>query len=318
MFNYYKPYIEIIEDPQKAKYYYNKLKYCQAWHNIRIPSGDNHNPYHSHTSAVYVQSIWDKEGRKPLFELTEEHREKGEKVLRKMGLPKGSWFVTCHVREPHYKDKEDFRDSDINSYFEAFKEITKHGGWVIRIGDKSMKPLPDMPQVIDYAISEHKSDWMDVFLCASTKFMLGTSSGLSGVSYVFGVPIAMTNLMPTMCAYLTKKDVFIPRLMQSLEDGRMLSLIELMTSPYNLGANDGMYTHINKVRTIPNTSLEIKNLTLEMLGRLDGTMKYSQEEELLQEDFKRKTADKEVMIGFPGFPFQCRIGNYFLKNHKIL
>ena len=127
----------------------------------------------------------------------------------------------------------------------------------------------------------------------------------------------MTNNLPTAATYLSKRDLVLPRLMQRLEDGRMLSLVELMTSPYSLGANDGMYTHINKVKTIPNTSLEIKNLTLEMLDRLDGTMKYSQEEELLQQDFKRKTADKEVMIGFPGFPIQCRIGNHFLKSHQI-
>ena len=318
MINYYKPFIEIIEDPEKAKYYYKNLKYSQAWHNIRIPSGNNHKPYHSHTSAVYVQSIWDKEGRKPLFQLTDEHKEKGEATLRKMGLPSGAWFATCHVREPHYKDREDFRDSDINSYFESFKEITKRGGWVIRIGDKSMKPLPDMPQVVDYAISEFKSDWMDVFLLGGARFILGTSSGPTTVGYAFGVPIAMTNNLPTAATYLSKRDLVLPRLMQRLEDGRMLSLVELMTSPYSLGANDGMYTHINKVKTIPNTSLEIKNLTLEMLDRLDGTMKYSQEEELLQQDFKRKTADKEVMIGFPGFPFQCRIGNHFLKSHQIL
>ena len=53
-----------------------------------------------------------------------------------------------------------------------------------------------------------------------------------------------------------------------------------------------------------------------MLDRLEGIMKYSQEEEQLQKDFKEKTAAKEVMIGFPNFPIQCRIGNDFLKSHK--
>ena len=317
MISYLKPYVEIIEDPEKAKYYYSILDDYKCLYDEHIPCGDKIIPI-AHSSGAYVQSIWDKEGRKPLFQLTDEHKEKGEATLRKMGLPSGAWFATCHVREPHYKDREDFRDSDITTFNDAFKEITKRGGWVIRMGDKSMKPLPDMPQVVDYAISEFKSDWMDVFLCASSKFMIGTSSGLSAINYIFGVPIAMTNLTPTMCAYLAKKDLFIPRLMQRLEDGRMLSLVELMTNPYSLGVNDGIYMHINKVKTIPNTSLEIKNLTLEMLDRLDGTMKYSQEEELLQQDFKRKTADKEVMIGFPGFPFQCRIGNHFLKSHQIL
>ena len=76
------------------------------------------------------------------------------------------WFVTCHVREPFYKDRDDYRDSDISSFFLAFKEIVANGGWVIRMGDKSMSPIPKMNNVIDYATSEHKSDWMDIFLCA--------------------------------------------------------------------------------------------------------------------------------------------------------
>ena len=247
MISYLKPYVEIIEDPEKAKYYYSILDDYKCLYDEHIPCGDKIIPI-AHSSGAYVQSIWDKEGRKPLFQLTDEHKEKGEATLRKMGLPSGAWFATCHVREPHYKDREDFRDSDITTFNDAFKEITKRGGWVIRMGDKSMKPLPDMPQVVDYAISEFKSDWMDVFLCASSKFMIGTSSGLSAINYIFGVPIAMTNLTPTMSAYLTKKDLFIPRLMQRLEDGRMLSLVELMTSPYSLGVNDGIYMHINKVK----------------------------------------------------------------------
>ena len=107
----------------------------------------------------------------------------------------------------------------------------------------------------------------------------------------------------------------MPRLMQRLDNGKMISLIDSMTSPYNLAANDGMYRNIFKVKTLPNTSIEIKNLAIEMLERLDGSIKYTSAEEDLQSKFKRKTAEKEVMIGFPGFPIQCRLGNQFLKNH---
>ena len=317
MLDYYRPYIDIIEDPKQAKYYYSFLKDLMCVHDVHIPCGDNIVPF-THSSAVYVQSIWDKQGRKPLFKLTEEHKSRGNKILKDMGLPNNAWFVTCHVRESKFKGKEGFRDSDISTYFKAFKEIVKQGGWVIRVGDKSMRPLPKIPQVIDYAVSEYKSDWMDIFLLAAPKFMLGTSSGPATVSYVFGVPIAMTNYLPTATTYLSKRDLFLPRLMQRKDDGKMLGFKELMTLPYSLGITDGMYDNVFRIKTIPNTETEIKLLCSEMLEKLQGSVKYSQEDEKLQKIFKTKTAEKEVMIGFPNFPIQCRIGKDFLNYHKEL
>ena len=68
---------------------------------------------------------------------------------------------------------------------------------------------------------------MDIFLCASAKFMLGTSSGMSAISYIFGIPLAMTNYLPTAATYLSKRDLFLPRLMQRKDDGKMLNLVKL-------------------------------------------------------------------------------------------
>ena len=143
-------------------------------------------------------------------------------------------------------------------------------------------------------------------MCIRDRFMLGTSSGLSAVSYIFGTPVVMSNNLPTALTYLGNKDLFLPRLMKRIDDGRMLNLVESMTPPYSLGVFDGMYKNLFKVKTIPNTDLEIKNLCIEMMDRLEGTIKYSQEEEKLQEIFKKKTAEKEVMVGIPNFPIQCR------------
>ena len=314
MLDYFSKYIDIIYDPEKANYYYSLLDNAKCLYDEYIPCGKQIVPY-AHSTGVYVQSIWDKEKRDPLFKLNDRHYEMSKDVLKKMGIPEDAWFVTCHVREPHFKNREDFRDSDIETFFEAFKEITDRGGWVIRMGDQSMSPLPKMNRVIDYATSEFKSDWMDIFLLADAKFILGCSSGPTTVAYAFGTPIAMTNNLPTAGTYLSKRDLFMPRLMQRIDNGKMISLVDSMTIPYSLGFSDSVYENILKVKTIPNTSIEIKNLTIEMLERLDGSIKYTSVDEDLQSEFKKKTAAKEVMIGFPGFPIQCRLGNHFLKSH---
>ena len=316
MLNYFNNYIDIIYEPNKANYYYSLLDDLKCLYDEYIPCGKEKEivPY-AHSTGVYIQSIWDKKNKDPLFKLNNDHELKGHETIKKMGIPEDSWFVTCHVREPHFKHREDFRDSDIATYFDAFKEITDRGGWVVRMGDKSMSPLPKMNRVIDYAISEFKSDWMDIFLLADAKFILGCSSGPTTVAYAFGTPIVMTNNLPTAGTYLSKRDLFMPRLMQRLDNGKMISLVDSMTIPYSLGFSDSIYKNIFKVKTIPNNNIEIKNITIEMLERLDGSIKYSSADENLQSEFKKKTAEKEVMIGFPGFPIQCRLGNYFLQNN---
>ena len=39
------------------------------------------------------------------FNLNEEHYEKGVNFLKTCGLPKDSWYVTIHVREPGYRSE---------------------------------------------------------------------------------------------------------------------------------------------------------------------------------------------------------------------
>ena len=82
MLNYLGSYIDIVEEPKQAKYYYSILKDCRAWHNVYIPNGREIYPY-SLTSGAYIQSIWDQQKRKPLFQLTDEHRHKGNSILKK-------------------------------------------------------------------------------------------------------------------------------------------------------------------------------------------------------------------------------------------
>ena len=318
LLDYWKTYYDFVEDPTELSRLQPLVNDLRIPHDYYIPCGDRVVPY-THSAAVWIQSEWDKQGRRPLLKLEDEHRQRGWNALEGMGVPRDSWFVTSHVRESGFKSKECYRDSDIETYFDAYKEVTSRGGWVIRLGDASMKPLPPMPQVIDYALSPTKSDWMDVFLLGAARFMIGTSSGPTTVSYTFGVPVAMTNNLPSAATYLGRQDIFLPRLKRRTDDHSLLRLEELMTLPYSMATWDTIYSNVLGVEVIPNSSEEIRDLVKEMLARLDGTLSYTEEEEALQSRFKSLTTEREVMIGLPGFDIQCRLGAGFLsKYHHLL
>lgn len=320
MLDYWRKFIDIVETEDQLnalRPLRNKLAF-----NVTGPMqcGDKLIPW-GHSAAVFIQREWEQQMRKPLLQLTNEHQKRGTAALEKLGMPRNGWFATLHVREGKFgthRHSEPFRDADIKTYFSAIELITNRGGWVIRMGDPSMTPLPKMHCVIDYANDPIKTDWMDVFLCASARFMIGTSSGPSTISRAFGVPIAMTNYLQASTIYLGAHDLFLPRLLRRRADGSLVSFEQQMSLPFSACFSDGMYRNLCGLEVVPNSAEEIRGLIEETIARLDGTINYSPEDRVLHQRFMNLTADKETLPGLPGVSLQCRLGRTFLKRYKDL
>ena len=181
-----------------------------------------------------VYERWRSENRSPLLKIESDHRERGLKVLEDLNIPTDAWFVSFHVRSG-YSGKNNLRDGrncEIDSYIPAIKAITDAGGYIFRMGDHTMKPLPEMPNVIDYALSPYKSDWMDVFLWACCKFYIGTWSGPIYIPPTFGVPMLFTNATPfgATSAQLNKT-LMLPKLWYSQTEQRLLTFSEILSCP---------------------------------------------------------------------------------------
>ena len=120
----------------------------------------------------------------PFMKLKENHKKEGEKKLIEMGVPKNTWFVTLHVREPepNYRgetinnSEENFRNANPENYIGAIKEIISKGGYVLRMGSSGISKLQNITGLIDYANSNYKSELMDVYLGATSKFCIANSS----------------------------------------------------------------------------------------------------------------------------------------------
>ena len=320
LLDYWRSYIDFIEDETEVRLlrpYQNEL----AVNPFGLVQCGPNNTLFAMSAAVFINAKWQQQKRAPLLQLTPEHKARGDNELQKMGIPDHAWLVTLHVRHGsfgNHRINEPFRDADISTYYDAITFITNRGGWVVRMGDLSMPDLPKMHHVVDYAHSRHKSDWMDVYFCASARLMIGTSSGVATVSHAFGIPIAMTKYLPTATLYLSQHDMFIPRLMRRIADGTMRSFSEIMGLPISMGVSSPLYKNVWGLEVIPNTSDEISGLAQEMLDNLDGTASYSIEDNLLQKQFKAITADRETLIGLPGMELPPRIGRHFLNKHKNL
>ncbi len=277
----------------------------------------------SYRALGIIRDQWVKEKRPPVLTLKDQDYERGWQCLRELGIPENAWFVCLHAREAGWNDKdsqkERFRNVDIKTYIPAIKAVVDAGGWVIRMGDSSMTPLPKLPQVIDYAHSRVTSDWMDVFLSSQCRFFIATSSGLFSFAMAFGVPVVATNFLPgvSILYYFSRQDILIPRIFRSRKENRALSFQELLSPPISMLGAQNLYERFD-LEIIDNTPEEIKEVVVEMLERFEGTLIYNNEDKSLQAKFRSMTEQCSDLYGVEKIPIGARIGRDFLYKHASL
>jgi putative glycosyltransferase (TIGR04372 family) len=258
-----------------------------------------------------VQHRWVNEGRTPLLNCTDLDSARGESTLERLGVPKGSWYVCLHVREPGFhrkwhKSNPGTRNADVMTYLPAIREIVARGGYVIRLGDRSMRPLPKEKGIVDYALSDLKSEFMDLFLCSTCKFFIGTNSGLGLVPPIFGVPCAMTNWSPVGLPQWYPSDTYIPKLIYSSDLGRFLTFKEMIFSEAGWAQFEKFLTQAD-LQLRDNSPEELKDFIIEMMGNLEG------ESENIY-DHSQIDALVEKAGSYKG----ARLGNTFIQSHKEL
>ncbi len=215
---------------------------------------------------------WTEEIQQPLaVGLKPVKRARAHGARLEMGIPQNVWFVGLHVRERgFYNDKKEYtcRNATIANYLPMIRAITACGGWVVRLGDKSMTPLPPLEQVIDYPHTRFKSDLMDMYLLSECRFYVGMSSGILDTAFLFQRPMLITNMTNMTFVYPRRpEDRGLPKHIYSKSQKRFLSLREILDAPWEaqhfhtLGADFEMFE---------NTSEELREAVVEFMDGLKG------------------------------------------------
>jgi len=307
-------HISIIEDEEKLPYPLDAM-FSVLEEYYLCESIDGLTKHWWHASSEILRA-WEEAGHGPLLAHTAEELQRGRAGLKTLGVPDGAWFVCLHVRESGFKREQGYSEveavlnADIESYLPAMRAIIERGGWVIRVGDPKMQPLPALPRTIDYARSTLKSDWMDVFLLGSCRFFIGTSSGPAYIPPLFGIPCVLTNWAPTGQRPFNGRDLYIPKRFQAGAPPRELGFSEMMAPPLGYAPRYVLADALG-LAPIPNTSEEIREVVSEMLDRADGALCYSRQDEALQSAFDA-VAETNLCIG------NARIGRAFLRKYRRL
>jgi len=248
----------------------------------------------------------------------------GGQALKKLGLPGDAWYVTLHVREPGYRGEtpenttENWRNANPLDYLKACEAVTNAGGWVFRMGDPSMTPLPKMPQVIDYVHHEIRCDWMDVYLGATCRFLIGTSSGYFIIPASFGVPCIETN-NPGFSAYfnLKKYDLYLPRLLRNARSKGLLTFKQFMSPPDSMLKSSKRFRDAG-LHWAENTPEELEAATKEMLEQTVRGLSSPIPDDDLQRRFR--TLAETCGLKYGGYSVKAfsPFSRDFLEQHRDL
>ena len=194
LYNFFNRYINFIEDDFLCANLRSLEKLLVLPLGLCLPM-DNSCPFLDLASNITQNNLKDLNLKSNLFDSTDNILEEGHDILNKINITRDDWFVTLHMREPTYRgetyknNNSNWRNVRIEDYIESIENITSKGGYVFRMGDNQSSRLPKIKGLIDYAHSEIKSDYMDVFLGAKSKFCIATSSGFYHIPMLFGKPV---------------------------------------------------------------------------------------------------------------------------------
>jgi putative glycosyltransferase (TIGR04372 family) len=195
--------------------------------------------------------------------------------------------------------------------------LADQGLYVLRMGSIVEKPVNSAhPRVIDYANSEFRSEFGDIFLGANCKFCVSDGLGFFAVPAAFRRPNAYVNYAPFHMFYSSRKcDLGITKIFKDPVSGEVIPLRHL------IGRDVARLTRSELIeeaglKLAANSPEEITQLMTEMNDRIDGTWVSHQDSEKMQEDFWKMFAR---VIGFEGLrihgEFRSRFGETFLLNH---
>lgn len=172
------------------------------------------------------------EKQPPHIELTVGEVVDGQNRLRRWGLPFNARWVCLIVRDGSYLPElsyHSYRDSNIEDYEPAIRELVNRGYFVFRMGAKVDKPLTfKHPMVFDYATNGMRSEFMDIYLGANCEFCVSTGTGFDAIPYIFRRPICYVNYVPVEYLF-----TFVPGLAiwkHHIKDGKRMSFAEIFKS----------------------------------------------------------------------------------------
>lgn len=214
-------------------------------------------------------------GRRPSFyySLTAEDRRQGNRFLARFGIPADAPLVVIHNRESGWQPSltyHSYRNADIHRCLPTIEYLLRRGYYVVRLGDKSMKPLPRLSdRLLDMPFHPQYQPSVELYCTAMCRFFVSVPSGPLSFAVAFNKPVVWIHSPIASYHWGNPQDLLVPKKYYSHRLNRNLTYSEIVTSPLVDFVQTDEFTKFG-VELHENTPDEILRSVQEMEACLEG------------------------------------------------
>ena len=172
---------------------------------------------------------------KPTIQFNYKEKIQGENYLKKIGCENKKFFVfVSRSNEFHqisfnqFDEDETVRNSNIHNQILGVKFLISKGYKAIRMGKyESNKINSSDTNIIDYATSVDRSDFLDMYLISKCEFMISGSTGITTVAALFRKPCLVVDENSLLDSYIfPERLMYLLKKYKNLKTGKLISFQE--------------------------------------------------------------------------------------------
>ncbi|MBQ8699266.1 MAG: TIGR04372 family glycosyltransferase [Schwartzia sp.] len=263
-------------------------------------------------------------------------RKDGNKRIKNLGIitdyvcisNRDMMFLQTAKRErliPDFRDS--YRNSDIENHGVAVDYLATCNIQAVRMGAVVEKQWRH-ENVINYAGSKYRSEFMDLYLVSQCKFFVGDLSGILAFAMLLAKPMIITNAPLLTNRYdaavfcSPDRDIALLKKLWDTKNKRYLTIRDMLNFEINIctqepnltGAAFAEYRR-REILPVDNTPEDILAVVKEMNERIDGTIQYDALDLELQQRYR------EIVDNYPmkdNILNNWRLGAAFLRENQWL
>lgn len=132
---------------------------------------------------------------KPTIQFTQNEINEGEAYLNKIGFNNSKFFAFASRSSELYNERENsVRNSNINDFESAVNFLISKGYKAIRMGKSITDKINfSNTNIVDYATSSDRNDFLDIYLASKFEFIITGSTGITELGSLFRKPKLVIN-----------------------------------------------------------------------------------------------------------------------------